>query len=75
MEYELVCVAATSAPVITGSAVDACTAAGGVVTWVEVSSWLPDLTIAQGGVIATAIIGLWGLAYCIKLIQRQLWES
>jgi hypothetical protein len=75
MDYELICEAATSAPVITGAAVDACTAAGGTVAWVEVSSVLPDLSIEGGGLIALAILTLWALAWTFRQLSQQIKES
>jgi len=73
--YDLVCEGATSVPVITGTLVDACTDAGGVLAYVEVGSILPALTLAEGGAIATALIALWALAWAFRVLQRQIEES
>lgn len=75
MPYEFHCQGATSAPVITGDVVDACTTAGGSVSWVESAGFLPELSLADGGAIAAAILGLWALGFCLGYIRRQLWES
>jgi len=77
MPYQLVCEGATSVPVIgSGTVVDACTAAGGVVAWVEQGAGLlPDLTLEEGGQIATAILLLWATAFAFRVIKRQLQES
>lgn len=75
MSYLLTCEGATSAPVITGTVVDACTAAGGVVDWVENASFLPELSLADGGLIAGAIIALWALAWTFRQFKRQISES
>lgn len=75
MNYVLTCEAATSGPVITGSVVDACTDAGGVVAWIEAESALPGLTLEGGGQIAVAIVALWALAWAFRSISRQLKED
>ena len=75
MEYELICEAATSAPVITGAVTDACTSAGGTVAWVETSAVLPTLTIEEGGLIAVAILALWAVAWAIRQFSSQIEES
>lgn len=73
-DYVLTCEAATSAPGVPGVVVDTCTAAGGTVLWVESSSALPALSLAEGGLIASAILGLWALGWSFKAIKRHLWE-
>jgi hypothetical protein len=76
MDYELFCEGATSDPVITGTVVDACTTAGGTVVWLRADvGFLPELTLAEGGQIAGAILGLWALAFCIRAIRKQVEES
>jgi len=73
--YELSCEAATSAPVNTGAVVDDCTAAGGSVLWVEPGSVLPDLTLAEGGALATAFLALWAVAFAFRALSRQIRED
>lgn len=76
MTYELVCEGATSVPVIgTGTVVDACTAAGGSVAWHELASVLPELTLSDAGLIATAIAGLWAVGFCFRVLRKQLEQS
>ena len=70
MSYELICEGASTSPVITGDVLDACTDAGGTVAWVEVSGIVPDLTIAQGSMIAVAILGLWAFAFGISAVIK-----
>jgi hypothetical protein len=75
MPYEFHCEGATSSPVITGDVVDACTTAGGTVSWVESAGFLPDLSLEDGGAIALAILGLWALGFCLRAIRKQLEDS
>jgi len=37
--------------------------------------WLPSLTLAEGGLIAAAIAGLWALGMCLRFIRKMLEES
>jgi len=75
MPYELICEGATSVPEITGTAVDACTTAGGVVDWVEAASFLPDLSLEDGGLIAGAILALWTVGWVFRVLKRQIAEG
>lgn len=76
MSYELACEGATSVPVIgTGTVVDACTAVSGTVAWRESTGALPELSLADGGLIAGAILALWATGYAIRAIRKQLEES
>ena len=75
MSYQLTCEGATSVPEITGTAVDACTTAGGVVDWVENASFLPELSLEDGGLIAGAVIALWALAWTFRQLMKQLRED
>jgi hypothetical protein len=39
------------------------------------SGFLPDLTLEQGGLIATAIIALWSLGFIFRAIRKMIEES
>jgi len=51
------------------------TEAGGPVSDGTGTGLLPDLTLEEGGLIATAIFGLWACAFAFRVIKRQLEES
>jgi hypothetical protein len=72
MSYQLTCQGATGVPEITGTAVDACTTAGGTVAWIENASFLPELSLADGGLIAGSIIALWALAWAFRQLAKQI---
>jgi len=59
-----------------GSDYSYCADAGGVASWVEfpvaaASPW-PELSLSDGGLIAGAVIALWGLAWSFRVIKKQL---
>lgn len=75
-DYVVVCVGASAAPVSTGDVSADCALAGGVLDQVPQTAWgLPELTLAEGGAIAGAILALWAVAYCIRQIANQVKES
>lgn len=75
MSFEIQCQGASSVPVNTGSPSSDCTAAGGSLTWVESGGVLPDLSLADGGLIAGAILALWAAGYAIRAIRNMIEES
>ena len=75
MDFELSCTGATSVPVITGTVVDACTTAGGVVAWSEPSSAIPELSLAGATTLAASILLLWATAWAFRVIYNQLRDS
>jgi len=75
MDYVLTCEGATSAPVISGTVVDACTTAAGAVAWVEPASAIPELTLAGAGTIAAAILLLWASAWAFRVLRKMIEES
>jgi hypothetical protein len=38
-------------------------------------SFLPELSLEDGGLIAAAIAGIWALGLCLRLIRKQLEDS
>lgn len=75
-DYVSVCVAPTAVPVNTGDPAADCVAAGGTSQLVPQTAWgLPELTLAEGGAIAGAILALWAAAWCIRQIANQVKES
>jgi hypothetical protein len=75
MPYVMTCEGATSVPGDPATVVDTCTAAGGVVSWVEQGSALPELDLAGGALIGGAVLALWAAAWAFRVIARQLWSS
>jgi len=75
MPFQLTCEGASGSPVITGDVLDACTAVGGTVDWVESAGFMPELSLEDGGFIAGAIIGLWALGWAFRALKRQAQES
>jgi hypothetical protein len=75
MDYVLECVGATAAPVITGTAVDACTTEGGTVEWVEPSGPMPELTAEGAAEIGAAFVALIAVAWFFKQFKRMIEES
>ncbi len=45
-----------------------------VQAWVFVERFPPSLTLAQGASILTAIGGVWGAAFCVKMLRRFIWK-
>lgn len=76
-DYVAVCEGATSAPVVGAGTFEAsCTAAGGTVTYVPESAWgLPELTLADAGLIAVAVLSLWALAWSFRQLGRMIEDS
>lgn len=75
-DYVSVCVNATSVPVYTGDVAADCATAGGTLQLVPQTAWgLPELTLAEGGAIAGAILLLWSAAWCLRQIANQVKES
>jgi len=75
MSVTLECIGATAAVVNTGDVTADCTAAGGSMGWVESVGGLPELSLADGGAIAGAILALWATAWVIRAIKKQLEDS
>jgi len=69
------CIAPSSPIVNTGDLATDCTDAGGTVGWVESTLGLPELTLADGGAIAGAMLALWAVAWAIRAIKKQLEDS
>ena len=75
MAYGVECIGATSVPVASSDLAASCASAGGTLQFVESASILPELTLADGGLIAGAIIALWALGFCLREIQKMVKES
>lgn len=75
MIYELRCDGATTAIVPTGDPLTDCATAGGQALWLEATSVLPELTLAEGGQIAAAIAALWAFAWCLRAIRNMVEEQ
>jgi len=69
------CIAPSSPIVNTGDLVADCAAASGTVGWVESTGGLPELSLADGGAIAGAMLALWAVAWAIRAIKKQLEDS
>jgi len=66
----------TTAPVVnTGDLVADCATAGGVTEWVELAGGLPELSLADGGLVAGAMLALWAVAWAIRAIKKQIEDS
>jgi hypothetical protein len=72
--YELRCDGATAAIVPTGDPLADCATAGGSSLWLEATSVLPELTLADGAQIAGAILALWAFAFCLRAIRNMIEE-
>jgi hypothetical protein len=75
MDYVLTCVAPTTAPVITGDVVDACTAEGGTVAWAEPTSGLPELTAEGAAEIGAAFVALIAVAWFFRQFKQMISEA
>jgi len=75
MTIAALCTASTTAIVNTGDLSADCATAGGVVEWVELTGGLPELSLADGGLIAGAMLALWAVAWSFRVLKKQIEES
>lgn len=73
MNYVLTCTGG-GALTYTGDLATDCAAAGGTVGYSESTSGLPELTLADGGAIAGAMLALWAVAWGIRAIKKHFEE-
>lgn len=69
------CMGTTAAVVNTGDLATDCATAGGTLQWFELETGLPELSLADGGLIGGAILALWATAYFFRLFARQIRED
>lgn len=69
------CIGSTSAILNTGDLATDCATAGGSMGWVESTGGLPELSLADGGLIAGAMLALWAVAWAFRVLAKQIQES
>lgn len=42
--------------------------------WALQPSFLPEMSAQDGFEVSAAIVGVWGLCYCLRLIARFIWR-